>query len=74
MIYIGERRQPPQPERHRRQHPVALATDVDRFEIAYFQRAEWEQRGSSHPLLARLEGRPIQRITGQWPPVDDGGA
>jgi DNA-binding transcriptional ArsR family regulator len=50
---------------------MLLATDIDRFEIAYFQRAEWEQRGpGTHPLMARLDGRPIQRITGIWPPVD----
>jgi DNA-binding transcriptional ArsR family regulator len=49
---------------------LLLATDLDRFEIAYFQRADWESRGQgAHPLLSRLEGRPIQRITGEWPPV-----
>ncbi len=56
-------------ERALRRVALLLATDLDRFEIAYFQRAEWEQRASTHPLMARLEGRPIQRIVGEWPPV-----
>ncbi len=53
---------------------MLLATDLDRFEIAYFERTGWEQRGGgTHSLMARLDGRPIQRITGEWPPVDAGG-
>ncbi len=43
--------------------------DPDRVELAYFQRDDWLRHGGpDHALSLRLAGRPIQPITGAWPP------
>jgi hypothetical protein len=48
---------------------MVLAIDPDRLDLAYFQRDDWVSHGGAgHSLLRRLAGRPIQRITGTWPP------
>ncbi|MBA3275353.1 MAG: helix-turn-helix transcriptional regulator [Chloroflexia bacterium] len=48
---------------------LALGIDPDRLELAYFQRDDWARDGAAgHPLVRRLTRRPIQPISGTWPP------
>ena len=48
---------------------MVLGIDPDRLELAYFQHEDWDRDGSAgHPLVRRLAQRPIQPISGAWPP------
>lgn len=56
-------------DRAQRRVSMVLGIDPDRLQLAYFQRDDWERDGAAgHPLVRRLARRPIQRITGTWPP------
>lgn len=52
-----------------RRAALVLGVDPDRLGLAWFQREDWERGGGArHPFVARLAGRPIQPIAGDWPP------
>jgi len=56
-------------DRAQRRVSMVLGIDPDRLELAYFQLEDWDRYGAAgHPLVHRLARRPIQPITGSWPP------
>jgi len=57
-------------DRAQRRVGMLLGTEPDAIDLAYFRRDDWLALGNTgHPLLLRLAGRPIQPITGAWPPL-----
>lgn len=59
--------------RAQRRVSMVLGIDPDRLELAYFQRENGERDDiAMHPLVQRLARRPIQPVTGAWPPTKGG--
>lgn len=61
-------------DRAQRRVSMVLGIDADRLALAYFQHDDWERDSvTGHPLVQRLARRPIQPITGTWPPEEGRG-
>lgn len=69
LVVIGEADLEGLDRAQRRVSLIVGIDDPDRLELAYFQGDDWRRNGGpGHPLARRLAGRPIQPITGAWPP------